>query len=77
MRNYLKESSQATNNADYIEFQEKADACRRKVSKLRREIDEKEEEINFKRDDNIKKLKEQMKADIKTETLFKIRWKVV
>ena len=77
IRHYSKEALKTENNADYLEFQEKANACRRKISKLRREIDEKEDEINFKRDDKIKKLKEQMKADIKTETLFKIRWKVV
>ena len=77
MRNYIKESAQATNNADYIEFQEKAEACRRRVSKLRREIDEKEEEIISKKDENIKKLKEQMTAATVTETLFRIRWKVV
>lgn len=77
MRNYIKESTQATNNAEYIELQEKAEACRRKVSKLRREIDEKEEEIIEKKDENIQKLKEQMNAEVTTETLFKIRWKVV
>lgn len=78
MRAYIKASEQETEtNAEYIELQEKAEACRKKVSRLRREIDEKEEEILEKKNDNIKKLKEQMKAETKVETLFKIQWEVV
>ncbi len=77
LRNFRKEREQASNNTDYIDFQEKALACEKKISKMRRELDDKEEEIFEKKNENIKKLKDQMKAETKCETLFKIRWKVI
>lgn len=77
MRTYIKDSENATNNAEYVELQGKIDDCKKHLRRLRNEQDDKEDEINEQKNENIRKLKEQMTAAIVTETLFKIRWKVI
>ncbi|UKI42720.1 MAG: hypothetical protein L6V95_07635 [Candidatus Melainabacteria bacterium] len=71
MRAYIKASEQETEtNAEYIELQEKAEACRKKVSRLRREIDEKEEVILEKKNNNIKKLKRTNESRNKSKNII-------
>ncbi len=77
MRTYIKDSENATNNAEYVELQSKIDDCKKHLRRLRNEQDDREDEINEQKNENIRKLKEQMTAAIVTETLFKIRWKVI
>jgi ERCC4-related helicase len=69
-----REASQATNMEEKLKTERKVDELKRRRQRMRRDLDEREDEISEKRKAMISEIEQKLVTDIKEDIMFIIRW---
>ncbi|MFA5478985.1 MAG: SNF2-related protein [Candidatus Muiribacteriota bacterium] len=77
LRNINNEITKAENSQEIALLEEKKTKIRRKISRLRNERDDKEDEIEEKRMEYTQKIKKRMISKAECNNLFKIKWSII
>ena len=67
----------ATNVAEQVDYQKKAEELRRQKRRKRNELEDREDEISDKRKELLKELESKMIQATSNENIFILKWKII